>query len=348
MSQSPEKYSASKPSGLLSSKGMKLLIGAGGIYASFLSLGKLHEQIFKYKNADGEKFTFAFFLQATEAIANVLFAGVALRIWGHQKGLPVNSFAKMGAAQVLAKACTSLALANALSFPVVSLAKSGKMVPVMIGSVLLGGKSYRLKEYLAVAAILAGTAIVTIDQQKGGEGKVNENSVIGVLFIVISLALDGVVAGLQTGIKTETKKLLGEETKSFDFMFWTNLFMAWTALAFVLVPLDSTFSFKQPELLSGLAYCVQSPDMAWKVALYSFCSAVGQSFIFYCIANFDPLTVTTITTSRKILSTLLSIFTENHSLSSLGWAGVLTASAGISMDVLEKTGGGHKEVKDKQ
>jgi hypothetical protein len=44
--------------------GLKLLIGAGGIYVSFLSLGKLHEQIFKYQSADGEKFTFAFFLQA--------------------------------------------------------------------------------------------------------------------------------------------------------------------------------------------------------------------------------------------------------------------------------------------
>ena len=46
------------------SKGFKLLIGAGGIYVSFLSYGKLHEQIFKYRSDDGEKFTFAFFLQA--------------------------------------------------------------------------------------------------------------------------------------------------------------------------------------------------------------------------------------------------------------------------------------------
>ena len=44
--------------------GLKLLIGAGGIYVSFLSYGKLHEQIFKYKSEDGEKFTYAFFLQA--------------------------------------------------------------------------------------------------------------------------------------------------------------------------------------------------------------------------------------------------------------------------------------------
>ena len=48
----------------MANKGLKLLIGAGGIYVSFLSYGKLHEQIFKYQSADGEKFTYAFFLQA--------------------------------------------------------------------------------------------------------------------------------------------------------------------------------------------------------------------------------------------------------------------------------------------
>jgi UDP-galactose transporter B1 len=35
-----------------------------------------------------------------------------------------------------------LALANGLSFPVATLAKSGKMAPVMIGSLILGGASY--------------------------------------------------------------------------------------------------------------------------------------------------------------------------------------------------------------
>ena len=119
-------------------KGLKLLIGAGGIYVSFLSYGKLHEQIFKYTSADGEKFTHAFFLQAIEAFANVIVAGLALLIFGSQKNLPLKLFIPAGTSQVLAKACTSLALANSLSFPVVTLAKSGKMVPVMIGSIILG------------------------------------------------------------------------------------------------------------------------------------------------------------------------------------------------------------------
>ena len=122
-----------------------------------------------------------------------------------------------------AKAFTSLALANGLSFPVATLAKSGKMVPVMIGSLLLGGSSYTLREYLQVAMIVAGTAIVGLGKKSGGE-----NSALGVAFIALSLVCDGVTGGVQKKLKAEAKKR-GVNPKPYDFMFWTNLFMAATA-----------------------------------------------------------------------------------------------------------------------
>ena len=36
------------------------------------------------------------------------------------------------------------------------------MVPVMIGSLLLGGARYSVREYLAVLAIIGGTCIVSM------------------------------------------------------------------------------------------------------------------------------------------------------------------------------------------
>jgi len=321
------------------SQGLKLLIGAGGIYASFLTYGKLHEQIFKYQSPDGEKFVFAFFLQAIEAFANVLAAGIGMRIVGRQKGLPLHLFISAGVSQVLAKACTSLALANALSFPVVTLAKSGKMVPVMIGSIILGGKSYSVKQYLTVAAIIVGTVIVTMDQKKNGKAG-EENSVWGVLFILTSLVLDGVVGGMQTDIQKESKKRLGAPVAQFDMMFWTNVFMTMTAVAICCLPLDASLNMVQPEFMRGLAFCLRNPIIYTKILLFAGCSAVGQSFIFFTIANFDSLTTTTITTTRKVLSTLLSIFTEGHSISGVGWGGLSVASLGICMEIVEKVGGG--------
>lgn len=45
-------------------KGLKLLVGAGGIYAAFLYYGTLQEDVFHYKAPNGEKFRAAWFLQA--------------------------------------------------------------------------------------------------------------------------------------------------------------------------------------------------------------------------------------------------------------------------------------------
>jgi hypothetical protein len=43
-----------------------------------------------------------------------------------------------------------------------ALAKSGKMVPVMVGGLLLGGRRFSAREYLQVAAIVGGTAVFNL------------------------------------------------------------------------------------------------------------------------------------------------------------------------------------------
>jgi UDP-galactose transporter B1 len=254
---------------------------------------------------------------------------------GPTKGIPLRMFGISGAAQVTAKACTSLALANGLSFPVATLAKSGKMAPVMAGSLLLGGASYDIREYLQVAAIMAGTGIVSMGKKKGGE---SSSSLMGVVYIVLSLVLDGVTAGFQKRLKVETAKV-GVKPKPYDFMFWTNLFMCLTAVI---------IAGGLGEIQTGAAFCVANPEIVDKIIKFAACSAVGQSFIFYTISNFDPLVLSTVTTTRKIFSVLLSIFLKGHSLSIVGWSGIGLACSGILSELQNKaSGGGDKKDKHK-
>jgi UDP-galactose transporter B1 len=117
-------------------------------------------------------------------------------------------------------------------------------------------------------------------------------------------------------------------------MFWTNLFMALTA---------SVIAFSLGEATSGLAFCVANPEIFEKIVKFAICSAVGQSFIFYTITNFDPLLLSTVTTTRKIFSVLLSIFLKGHSLSATGWSGIFLASAGIASELQHKSGGNEKK-----
>jgi UDP-galactose transporter B1 len=316
--------SATKPA---LSDAAKLIIGAGGIYGAFLYYGSLQEDVFRFTSEDGSSFKQAWFLQVLEALANVVIGFIGMQLQGPTKGIPLKMFAISGAAQVSAKACTSLALANGLSFPVATLAKSGKMAPVMAGSLLLGGASYEVREYLQVAAIIGGTAIVSMGKKKGG----TSSSAMGVAYIVFSLVLDGVTAGFQKRLKTETAKK-GVKPKPYDFMFWTNLFMCLTAIV---------IAMGLGEIQSGMAFCSANPEILTKIVKFSICSAVGQSFIFYTIANFDPLVLSTVTTTRKIFSVLLSIFLKGHSLSVTGWSGIALACAGI-MSELESMSKGKK------
>lgn len=307
--------------------GVKLLIGAGGIYAAFLYYGSLQEDVFRYTAEDGSTFKEAWFLQVLEALANVIIGFIGMMISGPTPNIPKRMFAISGASQVSAKACTSLALANGLSFPVATLAKSGKMAPVMAGSLLLGGASYTLREYLQVAAIIGGTAIVSMGKKKSKGPE--SSSAMGVFYIVMSLVLDGVTAGFQKRLKSETAKV-GVKPKPYDFMFWTNLFMCLTAVV-VAVALG--------ELETGMSFCNANPEIYEKIIKFAICSAVGQSFIFYTIANFDPLLLSTITTTRKIFSVLLSIFLKGHSLSPTGWGGIALACGGILSEMQSKQAG---------
>jgi solute carrier family 35 (UDP-galactose transporter), member B1 len=305
---------------------IKLIVGAGGIYGAFLYYGSLQEDVFRYSSpVDGTQFKQAWFLQVVEAAANVLVGYVGMKLEGsvHSYTKNMKMFAISGASQVTSKACTSLALANGLSFPVATLAKSGKMAPVMLGSLLLGGASYTVREYLQVLAIIAGTAIVSMGKKKSSG---IDSSMLGVMYIALALLFDGITAGTQKRMQNDVNKI---KPKPYEFMFGTNLFMCLTALLVALL---------LGEITSGLAFCEHNPEIMSKIVQFSICSAVGQSFIFYTLANFDPLILTTVTTTRKIFSVLLSIFFKGNSLSLMGWSGVNLACFGIAAEMQDKMG----------
>merc|ERR1719282_1365293 len=97
------------------------------------------------------------------------------------------------------------------------------------------------------------------------------------------------------------------------------------------------------EINTGGAFLVANPEIMGKIARFAVCSAIGQSFIFYTIANFDPLILSTVTTTRKIFSVMLSIVLKGHSLSLMGWSGICLACSGILSEMAAKMSGKVKQ-----
>jgi len=314
---------------------MQLLIGTGGIYAAFLYYGSLQEDVLTYKSASGEKFVYSWFLQVLEAVANVVLGGFLMVVL--EKGprsVPQVPYLISGALQVSAKYCTTASMVAGVSFPVATLGKSSKMVPVMFGSLLLGNAKYSMREYVHVALIVGGTAAVSM----AGKSKPGSSSSgMGLAFLVAALACDGIVGGTQKKLKAALAEK-GLKEKNFEMQFFTNFYMLLTAVIFAVA---------LGEFTPGFKFCTENPAIFVDILKFAACSAVGQAFIFYTISNFDPLICTTVTTTRKIFSVLYSILAKGHLLNTQGWAGVAMACGGILGELEEKYSSSKKPKKDK-
>jgi solute carrier family 35 (UDP-galactose transporter), member B1 len=97
---------------------------------------------------------------------------------------------------------SNLAL-NYMSYPAQSLAKSCKLIPVMLMRIVVLGQRYRLHEYAQVLLITAGICIFMLfeDGKKGGK----ETSILGFLLCLFSLALDGFTGPTQERINAQHK-----------------------------------------------------------------------------------------------------------------------------------------------
>ena len=90
--------------------------------------------------------------------------------------------------------------------------------------------------------------------------------------------------------------------------------------------------------LRCLSVCLPPPPSLYSTpqhtSLTALCdgSALGQCFVFYTINEFGPLWLTTLTTTRKIFSTVYSVFrSPDNSLATMQWVGVALVFGGIIM-----------------
>ena len=173
---------------------VKMLIGAGGIFLSFSVFAVLQEDVYK-KAYGGEYFAFTFFALLIERGINALTAFTGVSLLGKSGlAIPYLDIFNSGVSQMLAMAASNEAL-RYVSYPTQVLGKSCKMVPVMAGGLVLGGKKYSMVEYLQVALITVGVCVFNFGGKKKKGGKAD--SPYGLALIGLSLLMDAFTGGLQ-------------------------------------------------------------------------------------------------------------------------------------------------------
>ena len=331
------KRKVAKPSLIAASGGLDaipssvaMLIGSAGIFFSFSVFAVLQEDVYK-KAYNGEFFKSTFFCLVLERGINALVALLGVIGLGRSGlNIPHTDIFNSGVSQMLAMAASNEAL-RYVSYPTQVLGKSCKMVPVMAGGIVVGGKRYSTIEYVQVILITIGVCVFNFGgkSKKGGS-----DSPLGLALIGISLLMDAFTGGLQDKVKKRTKELNptfpGPKRPSMhESMLWTNVSGFIVALLLAILT---------GHLSSGIKFCTANPACLMAIVTFSLASAMGQNFVYFTLTQFNPLVLTTVTTTRKIFSTLYSVFrSPSNSLNTMQWSGTMMVFAGLLGDVARKT-----------
>ena len=234
---------------------------------------------------------------------------------------------------------------NWVSYPTVVLAKSSKLIPAMLAGVLLERKSYSAREWAGALLITSGIIVFNytrMQQQGDGSNSAKPDSPFGLVLLGISLTFDGALSACQGYIKRSSGRY--RPPTAMEFMAYTNLFSC-----LFLFPACILSGQLQNGMSIMFGYGGGGDDMQhvrdiaaarkW-ILLLNATAAAGQVFIFLTIHCFSSIMCTTITTTRKFVSILLSVRHFGHVFSPTQWISVVMVFGGLYMEIAAKVGGG--------
>jgi len=209
------------------------------------------------KQSDGTKFRYTAFYITVQCLGNALFSIVMHFLTVHVMGICTveeesrrggkaravvpffNVLLSQDAAGVAFTYVFAMYTSNKaldfVSFPFQVLAKSCKMIPVLLGSMYFLGKKYSLAKYLSVAIMTLGVGMFFWFEKKGDKGGKGgahggaDTSLMGIALITASLAFDGASGPMQEGMK---KYVLTAFQQNLVSNVWAVLYMSALVLGF--------------------------------------------------------------------------------------------------------------------
>ncbi|XP_065919935.1 solute carrier family 35 member B1-like [Dysidea avara] len=293
---------------------------AGGIFVCYFFYGLLQEKITK-RDYDGEHFHYFGYLVFIQCIINALFAYAACAKYGVPAELDPMGLMSVCSFTYVGAMLTSNSSLAYVSYPAQVLAKSCKPIPVLVFSLLLGGKSYGLSKFFTVGLIVSGVTVFMYKEHHPTSGDSAESVLgFGQILLLASLLMDGVTAAMQERLRTNNLV-----TSPYRMMFAVNLFSALYLCFFLLVT---------GEGWEGTQFVRRHPSVIVHILFFSVASALGQNFIFMTIMAFGPLTLSLVTTTRKFFTILASVLLFSNSLLWRQWIGVLLVFSGLAFDIV--------------
>ncbi|KAI3461513.1 hypothetical protein Pfo_018176 [Paulownia fortunei] len=285
---------------LKENKLFKMAFAVTGIMSTLLVYGVLQEKIMRVPyGPNKEYFKYSLFLVFCNRITtSAVSAGVLL---ASKKALdpvaPIYKYGVVSVSNILTTTCQ-------YEFPVQTLAKCAKMIPVMIWGTAIMQKKYTGRDYLFAFLVTLGCSIFILFPAEGDTSPYSrgrESTVWGVSLMIGYLGFDGFTSTFQD------KLFKGYDMEIHNQIFYTTLCSCMISFTGLIL---------QGNLLMAIDFASRHNDCFMDIAILSTVATVSQFFISYTIRNFGALAFATVMTTRQLVSILLSCVWFAHPLSS--------------------------------
>ncbi|XP_072960019.1 UDP-galactose/UDP-glucose transporter 5-like [Typha angustifolia] len=290
---------------------LRLAFAVVGIMSTLVIYGVLQEKIMRIPyGKKKEYFKYSLFLVFCNRLATSVVSGGVLL--ASKRSLdpvaPIYKYCAISISNILTTTCQYEAL-KYVSFPVQTLAKCAKMIPVMVWGTLIMQKRYHGKDYLFAVLVTVGCSLFILYPASADISPYNagrESTILGVLLMLGYLGFDGFTSTFQD------KLFKGYDMEIHNQIFYTTICSCLLSLSGLVV---------QGHLLSAVDFMFRQQDCFYDVIILSTVATTSQFFISYTIRTFGALTFATIMTTRQLVSILLSCVWFAHPLSWKQWIG---------------------------
>ena len=301
-----------------------------GLQVSYLTWGYMQELIMTTEfeptpRVPTGKFPSAAFCVFSNRFLAVIVAMIAVKIkhgaiFANNKA-PLCAFTPCALSNTMSS-WSQYASLKYVSFPVQTVFKSSKIIPVMVMGKLLKGTSYPLGQYTEALLITIGVAIFSI-ASKTPKGEANTEA-IGLIFLLMYICFDSFTAQWQDKIYQQYGK---KNVDPYQMMLGVNS----SAICITTAGLIITGDF--PIVWEFLA---ANPVVLRYNIITAITSASGQLCIFYTIKEFGPIVFTIIMTTRQMFSICISAVVFGHAISAKAFCGAALVFSVIFYQIRRK------------
>lgn len=309
---------------------LKFLFCFCGLQASYLTWGFMQELIMTTdftptKNVPDGRFPSAQFCVFSNRFLAVIVAMIAVKL--KHGAIYANNVAPLWA-------FTPCALSNTMSswsqykslkyvsFPVQTVFKSSKVIPVMVMGKLLKGTGYPLTQYVEAFFITLGVAIFALTSKEGsGE---DSTQLVGLLCLCTYIVFDSFTSQWQDKLYTKYGR---PNVDPYQMMLGVNT----SAICITTVGL-----IVSGDIPIVLEFFRANPTVFNYNIVTAITSASGQLCIYYTIKEFGPIAFTIIMTTRQMISITLSAIIFGHHISAVSFCGAAIVFAVLFYQIRRK------------